>query len=607
VTGAHRSRLRRLSLPGALVVFATTLLVGAAPASAHAQLISTSPQQGALLERSPDQVVLTFGEDVQARTDAIEVLTSSGNDLRVGSSHHPPGRADQVAAALPADLHGTYVVTWRVISADTHPVQGAFTFSVGTITSNGSTNGLEHQLLAARKGSRTVGTVAGINRFFTYASVIALLGGGALILIAWPDGLSKRRVRRYLQIAAATMALSALLGIALQGIYGAGKPFHDLLQSSSLSPAVATRFGYASVVRAALALVALIALSAIRTRRLSPWHKVIAGLAGVAVIVTISLSGHGNTGRWQPAGLILDIVHVSAAAMWLGGLALITVFVVGPRKISPASIEEVRPTVLAFSTLAAGALAAVVATGVAQAWRQVGSWNLLTSTSYGHLLMLKTVAVAAAAQAGWFNRQWVRANLTSPVESQRSPPAKVPALAGAPGPVPSQATPPPPFPDQSTGPGLLRRLLILETITAVIILAVTSLLVDAAPPHQTPATAAASAQPFTRTIDDGGYQLAIAVTPAATGTNQINLNLTDQNGTPRNPFQIYAQLNLPARHLGPIDAPLNHTATGHWTATTTLPLAGSWQLYIGLLTSPTNEIDQTLTFTVSDQTQSPLP
>ena len=97
------------------------------------------------------------------------------------------------------------------------------------------------------------------------------------------------------------------------------------------------------------------------------------------------------------------------------------------------------------------------------------------------------------------------------------------------------------------------------------------------------------------------------MTPAATGTNQINLNLTDQNGTPRNPFQIYAQLNLPARHLGPIDAPLNHTATGHWTATTTLPLAGSWQLYIGLLTSPTNEIDQTLTFTVSDQTQSPLP
>ena len=570
--------------------------LGAAPAFAHAQLLATSPLPGATLRASPPQIVLTYGEDVQAETDAIEVLTPNGQHINAGPSHHPTGRADQVAATLPPRLQGTYVVTWRVISADTHPVQGAFTFSVGAPTATGSTGGLEQHLLASRQGSPTVGALNGINRFATFAALLAFVGGAVIVLVGWPQGLRDRRTRGYLILTAAAVAFFALTGIALQDAYGPGRPLGDVLHTNLLDPVVRSRFGHASLLRALLALLTAAAVALRHAdRRPHKIHQATAAILCIAMVTTVSLSGHGDTGRWQPLGLFLDIAHVAAASVWLGGLALITVCVLARRQLIPLPSGQVRTAILRYSALAAASLAVVVATGVVQAWRQIGSWELVTSTTYGRLLLLKTVAVAAVAETGWLSRRWVHAHLSP---STGDPVPTRPMAAGSAGPLGTAVlTTPQVETDVQISLTRLRRWFATEVALGLVVIALTTLLVDAAPPHDQ-TIPSAPAQPFTATITDANYQLAAAVTPGAVGTDQINLDLTDHNGNPVNPFQLYAQLNLPARKIGPLNVPLTHTGTGRWTATTTIPLAGRWQLYLGLLTTPTNEIDHTLNFQI---------
>ena len=109
------------------------LVTTAVPAGAHAQLESTDPVQGSVVLVAPTQVVLHFGEPVEIDFGSLRVLGPDGRRVDSGGTHHPDGDSHAVAISLPAHLpRGTYVVAWRVISADSHPVHGAFVFSVGT-------------------------------------------------------------------------------------------------------------------------------------------------------------------------------------------------------------------------------------------------------------------------------------------------------------------------------------------------------------------------------------------------------------------------------------------------------------------------------------------
>ena len=103
------------------------VIVGAwaAPAFAHAVLQGTDPGSGATVQRAPKDVTLTFSEPVEASLGAIRVFDSRATRIDVGSPEHPGGDAKQVRASVPNLKDGTYVVTWRVISADAHPVRGA--------------------------------------------------------------------------------------------------------------------------------------------------------------------------------------------------------------------------------------------------------------------------------------------------------------------------------------------------------------------------------------------------------------------------------------------------------------------------------------------------
>lgn len=126
----RRLGARALALLGSVLVL--VLFGGVGAASAHAALTSTDPQDGSVVKSAPRQVTLTFSESIGLLDDSFRVLTPENRRVHTGAPGHADGRSDTATVTLPRGLGtGTFTVAWRVVSADSHPVSGAFTFSIG--------------------------------------------------------------------------------------------------------------------------------------------------------------------------------------------------------------------------------------------------------------------------------------------------------------------------------------------------------------------------------------------------------------------------------------------------------------------------------------------
>lgn len=119
---------RLVSRLSAAAVVLVGMLALAAPAHAHDALVSATPADGATLTAVPTEVVLTFTDQILEVEPAVLVRDEAGEQL-----DDVPVVVDgaTVTRPLPADMpDGRYDVAWRVVSADGHPIEGAFTFTV---------------------------------------------------------------------------------------------------------------------------------------------------------------------------------------------------------------------------------------------------------------------------------------------------------------------------------------------------------------------------------------------------------------------------------------------------------------------------------------------
>ena len=156
------------------VVAAVLVGVSASPAFAHATLEQTSPAAGQVLDQPPKKLTLGFNESVEVALGAIRVYNSKGDRLEIGDASHPSGQQSQVQVDVPKLDDDSYVVTWRVISADSHPVSGAFTFQVGKSAAAGNLQSLSQRLLANQGGDNLVGFLYAVARFGVFASLALL-------------------------------------------------------------------------------------------------------------------------------------------------------------------------------------------------------------------------------------------------------------------------------------------------------------------------------------------------------------------------------------------------------------------------------------------------
>ncbi|KJK57611.1 copper resistance CopC/CopD family protein [Saccharothrix sp. ST-888] len=440
--------LKRL---GALVTAlgaALVLLLGTAgPAAAHAALVTTDPAQNSVLPQAPAAVTLTFSEGVSLSSDSVRVLSPAGKQVDAGDPGHLDGRTDTARVSLNSGLpNGTYTVAWRAVSEDSHPVGGAFTFSIGAPSATSVSTGA----LQNARADSLVAAVYGLGRVVAYASFALLAGVAAFVLICWPKGAAVRSVQRLLMtgwigLLAATVAVLLLrgpyergsgisvafdlslvrstleerIGTALSSrllLLAAGGVFLSLLvgqlgQSDASAPddAEGTEATEGAAARTGAAgptgdaeedeLRRLERLAADRPQRDARLGLGIAGLVlATALAATWAAADHAAVGIQVWLALPLGILHLLAMAFWLGGLATL---VVGLRNGLPVAAVE------RFSKLALGAVSALAATGLYQSWRGVGSWGALVDTEYGRLLLVKIGCVVAMVGVAWISRAWV--------------------------------------------------------------------------------------------------------------------------------------------------------------------------------------------------------
>ncbi|MFI8069254.1 copper resistance CopC/CopD family protein [Streptomyces sp. NPDC086033] len=610
------------------------LLTTAGPASAHAALTGSDPQQGVVVDKAPDQVSLTFSEKVALSNDSLRVLDPKGKAVQQGKPFEVSGTTYgiKVHSGLP---DGTYTVTYQVVSADSHPVAGAYTFSVGApSTTSVSVSG-------ETAGGGVVGWLYGFGRYMSYAGFIVLVGGAAFVLGCWQRGAGVKPMQRLVVGGWLTLTSSTLLLLLLRGSYTRSGKVGDVFDLDLLGNVLQTKAGAALVSRllllAAAALFISVLFGAYDKREDEEKRDLTFGLAIGGTVVAAGLAAswamaeHASVGLQAGIAMPVDVVHLLAVATWLGGLTALLVALY--RSDAPIESAAVRR----FSQVAFGSVVALVATGVYQSWRQLGSWSAFTGTRYGQLLLVKIGLVALLVGIAFISRRWTAQLADTVVRQNKRAPQKERVAASASG------------SGKSKGGGSkraaqlarqqaamdtarqkrtrdadphrfgLRRSVLAEAGVAVVLLAVTTVLTQTEPGRteedakaakaassssssSSSASAGSGAVTLDMSFDTGGADgkgvVTVDVDPARVGGNEMHVYVQRPNGRAFDIPEVKVALTLEAKKIGPLAITPDHITTGHWSASgVQIPMAGDWKIAVTVRTS---DIDQT---TVSKNAQ----
>ncbi|MFD4525098.1 copper resistance CopC/CopD family protein [Streptomyces sp. NPDC058470] len=632
--GATQGVARARTLLLLFLAVTGALLAGAAPASAHAALTGSNPTQGSVADKAPTQVSLTFSEQVALSDGALQVLDPKGERVDTGKATNPSGTtyAVKLHAGLP---DGTFTVTYQVVSADSHPVSGAFTFSIGAPSQ--TTVAVSDKEV----GGGIVGALYEAGRYISYAGFILLVGGAAFILACWQRGAGVRPVQRlvvsgWLALTGATLAL-----LLLRGSYvGSGK-VSDIFDLALLGQVLQTKAGAALVSR--LLLLAAGALfiavlfgayvkrdedsaadadreadaedAAAANRDLTFGLAVGGAVVAAGLAATWAMAEHASAGIQTGIAMPVDVLHLLAVALWLGGLSTLLVALFR----APADAQIEAAAVRRFSRVAFGSVIALVATGIYQSWRQVGSWSAFTDTTYGQLLLVKIGLVTVLVGIAWISRRWTGqlSELPAPeavaaaVVGQRAKTrTKVPAGSGdtrraaqlARQEAAVATTRDKRLRDADPLRSGLRRSVLVETGVAVVLLAVTTVLTSTEPgrteEEAKAATSATSQQagplslkiPFDTGAEDGKGTVEVTLDPARVGGNEMHVFVVRPNGKAFDVPEVKIAFTLESKNIGPLPVTPDRVATGHWTASgVQIPMAGDWKIAVTVRTS---DIDQ---------------
>jgi copper transport protein len=585
----------------------------------------------------PGKVTAGFDQPVGVSSDSLVVYTPSGKRADTGGTLHP--RPDEIAVSLAPGLgQGTFTAEWHVASADSHEVQGAFTFSVGAPSAT-----FAPPLRSA--DATLVATLYAVARWLEYAFFALLAGAVAFLIICWPGGARREGVSGLVISGWTGLVVSTLAALLLQGPYSQNVRLGLLLNPALELTTLHTRLGTALQARQVLAVLAAITATATLRRlpRMTARARVAVGtlwavlVAGIAA--TWAVADHASTGFQVPLAIAVDIAHLTAMAVWTGGLVMLVAFTLrGPS--SHAAALAVRR----FSPIALGCVAVLAASGGYMAWRLIGTWGALFGTTYGLLVIAKSAGLVILVGLGYLARRFIRGKLLGAggQEAAGRPAAAgaVPAEAGQPdcaadaaisgelalagvgaghaamsGPGDGAALPGGDGPgghqadDSQPGSGPagprvpsmrdLRLSVAVEVCVVALVLAVTAVLVNTATGRESYAPPVSAVQRFDTGGPGGTGTVAVTVTPARLGGNQVTLTLDTPAGRAYAPAQVQAALFLPARNVGPLPVTLSPAGRGRYQASAaTFSFTGQWQLQITIRSDDFDETTVIVSVTV---------
>jgi copper transport protein len=549
-----------LALALALAGLAVAAWPATPPAGAHAELVGTAPADGARLDAAPEAVQITFSEDVSATLGAVRVLDRTGSRVDRGGVEVGGG---VVTVALRDLADGAYVVAWRVVSADSHPIHGSFTFTVGD-----GAERIDDDLAASLLGDEGDGpwkVIGAGTRLLGDGGALLAAGLAAFLALAHDRGPERPALRRLLRVAAGVGALGILVELPVRAALATGLGPDSLTAPGVAGQLLGDRVG----IGMAVALLTLLFLAVDGGS-----DRLLAGGGVVALGVALALSGHTATTSPEVLAVGSDAVHVGAAAVWLGGVVGCLVVVAARRRAGTSGAA----VVVRFSGVAGVALAGVAVAGSALGWTQVRSLHALTSTSYGQLLIAKVAVVGLVALLGGLNRY----RLVPILERDRPD-------------EPADEQPGEPHPLSATVTRLLRRTLAAEAALLLVVVGVTAFLVDV-----TPARSAVAA-PFAASAELGDGRVDIDVDPTRAGRTTIHVYAYDEGGrlldVPEGVELVFA---LPSSDISGLERVPEPTGTGHWTLVgDDLSIGGTWTIDVVARVSLYDEL--TATFTVPIQ------
>jgi copper transport protein len=586
-------------LGGSLVVD----VLAARPAAAHATVVETTPADGARLDTAPAEVSVSFTEGVSLGAGYLRVLDADGTRVDTGAA---AVRDRVVSVALRSGLpEAGYVVTYRVVSADSHPISGAWSFVIGdgALPAPGSVGDGG----AGDSGSAAVGAAQPAVRWLGYLGLALGLGVPVFLITCWRDGWAEPRMRALTGAGLAAVGVSALLGVLLQGPYAGGAGLGSVLDPQLLSATVGSGYGRLLLVRALLALALAAVLVPVwrRGRQPGPALLVPAGLLAAGLVLTVAATGHPVAGSAPVLAVTVTAVHVSAMSGWLGGLVALLAAAL-PRGGAATDLGgELRTALARWSRTAFGFVVALVLSGVVQALREVGSLGALVHTTYGWLLVAKLAVVLLVLAAAAVSRDWVHQRLTGRAAVRRQVPEHAVAAGhavaghGATAGLPAARAPMPAGPADPTGPaenappagggrggpdevGLFRRSVLLELAGAAVVLALSAVLVGTPPARASVAAPVEVTLPLQSSSGTAGNgSVLVTLAPATPGPTTLHVYLYDEAGELTQPRTVAVTLTEPAQQIGPLDVALEPAGPGHYVgAGTALPTAGTWTLTV---------------------------
>jgi copper transport protein len=523
VAFSRRSFTRLIVLAALFVVTLPT-----ASAFAHATLESITPADESTVQQAVKTVDLKFNENISVAFGGTKVWGPTGNRVDSGKA-----RVDGHTVKVPIDsaARGTYAVSYRIVSADGHPVHGASTFHVGEASVNDVS---QRKALAASKSHPALERSYGAVRGFALLGLMLLAGGMAFALVIAP-GTRPRLIGAALVVAIVALPISYVLDAAIS----AGFSISESLRWPVLRAEAGSAWGRSVLIQLGLLILAAVWYRVVDVRTVrARAQALLVAIPAFLPLYAWSIGGHAFATHPVYIRLPLDMVHLTVASVWVGGLIQLLFYL----RAGAVSMEHVTR----WSRTALWCVIILVATGLYASYIEIGfSKEALFQTTYGRLVIVKALLLIGTMPFAWLN---MRHNVPG-LRSGRTT-AGVDARAR------------------------LRQYVVAEFVLLACVIAATSALIQTAPARTqvTPARI----EKFIKL--PSGAQAQLIVDPGTAGPDEIHIyTFTKTERVDQTVTDVKLTGDGP-KGIKSLDLGLLPGGPGHWTISRrTIPFAGSWK------------------------------
>ncbi|MGF9700204.1 copper resistance CopC/CopD family protein [Paenibacillus sp. MABNR03] len=529
-------------------------------ASAHAYIVKASPGENEQVATAPERLTLEFNESLQTAFYDIKITAPDGTQADDGNVQIDAERPHILETGLRTGLgNGTYAVSWKAVSADGHPIQGAYVFHIGE--PSGSPAGLADLTSGTGQAGGPIKWILSLTDWIQYLGLSVILGTLAFLLFRIaPASMAREPMEvpgsyKLLWISYAAASVAAIISLPLNTLYESGVSLNEFSWGLMGSALKLTSFGL--IWMAQMLILMLLAVTILsgydrdRSLRVRIWSSYGSLILVLGWLLTHAMTGHPAAAEQRVLAITMDYVHLIGAAFWIGALTAMAICL-------PPLADKLPPKVRGdvywgairrFTAWGIGAVAALVATGIYSSLVILPEPALtsLFTTAYGYVLIAKIILLLVMIAFAWRHARTARHG-------------KGNRLAGS---------------------------LKAELAAGAVVLALAAILTHLSPGQPE----AVGPYKEVQTTEDGSA-ITLQVSPNVTGENQFEVGVKRPDGSIVNDLE---QITLTLTHLdmdmGIYEVTIPKNDTGVYQAEEYISMPGRWSIKVHLLTRSLDSLD----------------